>query len=390
MLCGRSAATLYCDTCAGRGPQDSAALINTFQTIWRCPVAVLVRSRLGRRRGDAARRALACTTATPGPHCSARAARSVGRYTMVRYALGTRAMGFARADQGLAHLSPPTCRGICAVEPRLAVWGWRLPRVGPQPSQAKCAAGCVLPAPSAATRRCNTRAGRVLRDANELIKSFEPPAAVRSRCCCGRASTDGVGMKRSGGGSQHTHAKSTLCGPCSAVRWPLLHSATCARDVGHKIRLRWLRPLIPFGEPVAVLVRYRLGRRRGDGAPCVGLHHNHAKSGLQGARSVLRRPLTTALRDVRGTRATKFKRTDQYLMNHPPPTGRGIGAVAPRLAVWGRARRALAHIATTPQVRALRPALCGRSAHSPRGETRAGHTSWCSNAMARIPQRTCY
>ena len=44
-----------------------------------------------------ARRMLARTTSTPSPRCAARAPCSVGRYSMVRYARGTRASGYARA-----------------------------------------------------------------------------------------------------------------------------------------------------------------------------------------------------------------------------------------------------------------------------------------------------
>ena len=44
-----------------------------------------------------ARRVLARTTFMPSPRCAARAPCSVGRYSMVRYARGTRASGYARA-----------------------------------------------------------------------------------------------------------------------------------------------------------------------------------------------------------------------------------------------------------------------------------------------------
>ena len=66
----------------------------TFQSSWSRLVAVLVRSHLDRRHGDGARRVLAHNTTTPSPRYAARALRSVSRYSMMRYARGTRVTGF--------------------------------------------------------------------------------------------------------------------------------------------------------------------------------------------------------------------------------------------------------------------------------------------------------
>ena len=94
----------------------------TLQYPHRLPFAVLVRSSFGRRRGEkhAARWP---TSQTRGPRCAARAPRSVGRFSMVRYACGTRATGFERISQDLSNSLPSTGRSIGAVAPRSAAWG---------------------------------------------------------------------------------------------------------------------------------------------------------------------------------------------------------------------------------------------------------------------------
>ena len=80
---------------------------------------------------------LARTTSTPSPLCAARAPRSVGRYSMMRYTRGTRASGYTRAAQERLSPLPPMGRGVGAVEPRPTAWGWSTPHIGPQHNHAK-------------------------------------------------------------------------------------------------------------------------------------------------------------------------------------------------------------------------------------------------------------
>ena len=87
---GPSAATPWCNTRTGHAPRDSNALAKAFRPRCRRPVAVLVRSRLGRRREEeraarwptsqtrqvrAARRVL-CGPSAASPWCDTRAGRA--------------------------------------------------------------------------------------------------------------------------------------------------------------------------------------------------------------------------------------------------------------------------------------------------------------------------
>ena len=58
----------------------------------------------------------------PKPRCAARVPRSVGRYSKMRYARGTRVTGFKRADHDFSKLSLPTGGVVGAAEPRPTAW----------------------------------------------------------------------------------------------------------------------------------------------------------------------------------------------------------------------------------------------------------------------------
>ena len=148
------------------------------------------------------------------------------------------------------------------------------------------AAGCVLRAPSAATRRCDTRAEHALRDSNGLIKTLQPPAAVRSRCWCGRTLTDIVGMERAARWLT-THPRQVHAAwPVFRVRRPLLHGAIRAREARHGIRTPWSMHVKP---PAAVGSRCLCGHASADGvgrsASRVGPHHNQGPSPRCAARA---------------------------------------------------------------------------------------------------------
>ena len=108
---------------AGRAPRYSNAVIKTIRSLFCRPIAVLVRSSLGRRHGE------------------------------------ERAPRWATTQPRQVHTALRACS------------------VGGRP---------ILP-------RGEKRAGRAPRDSNAVIKPFEAGAADLSRCCCGRASADGVG-----------------------------------------------------------------------------------------------------------------------------------------------------------------------------------------------------
>ena len=152
-----SAATPWCDTRAGRTPQDTNALSKTFQSRRRRPVAVLLLLTFGRRR----RENLAVRWPTSQPAKSA----LCGACSAVRR---------------------PILHG--AIRARDARYGvrtsWSIP--------------------------------------------FESLAANPSRCRCNRAPADEVGRSAPRVDPQHNHAKSVLCGACSAVRRPILPEAKLA------------------------------------------------------------------------------------------------------------------------------------------------------------------
>ena len=189
-------------------------------------------------------RELARTTTTPSPHCTARAPRTVGRLSIVRYARGTRAKGLKRAEYDISNPPSPNCRGVYAVAPRPTAWGgahrvFAHNTTTPSPR-------CAARAPRAVSRFSMVRYARGMcatgfKRAGK--RTFDPPAADLSRCWCSQAPADGVGRSAPRVRPQHNHAKSALRGACFAGRRPLLHGTRFARDACHGIQTRWPGPL---------------------------------------------------------------------------------------------------------------------------------------------------
>ena len=85
-----------------------------FQSPCRRPVAVMVRSSLPRPTAlSGAHPALAHNTATPSPHCAARAPWTVRNYPTGRKVRGPHATGLICDENKLLYPVPPTCRGKC-------------------------------------------------------------------------------------------------------------------------------------------------------------------------------------------------------------------------------------------------------------------------------------
>ena len=175
-------------------------------------------------------------------------------------------MVFERDGQDSSKNVLLTCRGFGAAELRPTAWGWRAPRVGPQPNHAKSA----LQGACSVLRRPLLVGAIRARDARHGIRTrwsttFKPLAADRSRCWCNRASTDGVGMERAARWlttqpRQVRAAWRGLRGPWSATP----HCDTCARCAPQDFDALVKTFEIPWRQPVAVSVRSRLGRRHGD------------------------------------------------------------------------------------------------------------------------------
>ena len=111
---GRAADTPRGEPRAGRAPLDSNATNFLFQSPCRRPVAVLVRSSLPRPTAlSGAHPALAHNTATPSPHCAARAPWTVRNYPTGRKVRGPHATGLICDENKLLYPVPPTCRGKC-------------------------------------------------------------------------------------------------------------------------------------------------------------------------------------------------------------------------------------------------------------------------------------
>ena len=189
-------------------------------------------------------------------------------------------------------------------------------------------------------------------------------------------------------GPHHNHAKSALCGACSAVSRPLRHGAIRARDVRHGTRTRWSRPL---ESPAVDWSKCWCGRASADcvgrSAPRVGPHHNHAKSALRGA---LRGPsAATPWCDTRAERAPQdsnalFKTL--RILHH-----QSVAVLCGRASAdsVGRSAARVGPYHNHAKVRAAQRVLRRRLADSPRGEIRTSHVPRGSIAVVRTSRRPC-
>jgi len=221
-----------------RGPHAMIFERDEYRAFYRpCrgPVAVMVRSSPGRRRGRSAPRVGPqhnhAKSALRGAHVS----WAVGRYSTGRTARGPLVTRFERGVHDLPKLVPPTCRGVGAVEPRPTAWGGVRLLLGDNTTMPSPQSGVwrVLYGRSVNIRR-GKRAGRAPRDSNWVATTNL--TAVLPSCRDGSAvepRSTALGGARPASGTQPRR----ICiarRACSVNGRSLLHGAKSARAARHE------------------------------------------------------------------------------------------------------------------------------------------------------------